>query len=91
MPMPKLFRGSSSKGNAPEDASRTDTPANGEEFVPRTTTAISGPEVAEHSDSLKDAWTAAHRELPQAKGTEKILNKIGELAHHCQRSFSIQC
>ena len=85
MPMPKLFGGTSSKGSAPENGSRADTSANDEEFVPQTTTVTSGIAAPEYSDSLRDAWTAAHRELPQAKGTEKILNKIGELSRHCQR------
>ena len=84
--MPKLFGGTSSKGSAPENGSRADKSASDEEFVPQTTIVTSGiAEAPEYSDSLRDAWTAAHRELPQAKGTEKILNKIGGLSRHCQR------
>jgi hypothetical protein len=79
MPMPKFFTGSSSRGHASENDSRTDTPANdNSEFASRTT-ITPGIAIPEYSDSLRDAWTAAHRELPQAKGTEKILNKIGAL------------
>ena len=90
MPMPKLFGGSSLKANASENGSHTDTPAN-DEFVPQTTTVTSGIAVPEYSDSFLDAWTAANRVLPQAKGMEKVLNKIGELTRHCHRSFFIQC
>ena len=90
MPLPTLFGGSSSKPHASENGSHVDTPANDEEFVPQTTTVTSGVAVPEYSDSVMDAWTATNRVLPQAKGTEKILNKIGELVHHCQRSFFIQ-
>ena len=31
----------------------------------------------EYSDGMKEAWAAAHKELPQVQGTEKVLNKIG--------------
>ena len=90
MPIPKLFGGSSSKPNASENGSHTNTPANDKQFVPQTPTATSGVAVSEYSDSVMDAWAATNRVLPQAKGTEKILNKIGELVHHCQRPFIIQ-
>ena len=79
MPMPKLFGGSSSRGHASENDSRTDTPANNEESASRANTTTPGTAIPEYSDSFKDAWAAAHRELPKAKGAEKILNKIGEL------------
>ena len=79
------------KPNASENGSHADTPANDEEFAPKTTNATSGIAVPGYSASVMDAWAATNRVLPQAKGTEKILNKIGEFAHHCQRSFFIQC
>ena len=30
-----------------------------------------------YSDGMKEAWAAAHKELPQVQGTEKVLSKIG--------------
>ena len=92
MPGPKLFGESSSGGIASDNSSRAGAPAIDEEFAPRITTVTSGTvSDPEYSDSLRDAWTAVHRELPQAKGTEKFLNKIGELTCHCPGSFFMQC
>lgn len=78
MPTPKLFKKFSSRSNASESSPAPDVPANDEKGDLSQTAAVTtdGP-VPEYSDSLKDAWTAAHKELPQAKGAEKFLNKIG--------------
>ena len=78
MPTPKLFKKFSSKSNTSESSPAPDVPADEEkvEFPQPVTATADGP-VPEYSDTLKDAWTAAHKELPQAQGTEKFLNKIG--------------
>ena len=77
MPTPKLFKKFSSKSNTSESSPAPDVPADDEkDDSPETVATTYGPD-SEYSDSLTEAWTAAHRELPKAKGAEKLLNKIG--------------
>jgi hypothetical protein len=77
MPTPKLFKKFSSKTEASEGGPATDVPADDKGDVPRPITLTSDDTIPAYSDGLKYAWAAAHRELPQAKGAEKVLNKIG--------------
>ena len=78
MPTPKLFKKFSSRSTESESGPPPDTPADDEKIeFPQPVTAAADGSVPEYSDSLKDAWAAAHKELPQAKGAEKFLNKIG--------------
>jgi hypothetical protein len=78
MPTPKLFKKFSSKKDASESSPAPDEPANGEkDDVPQTVAVTVDSPVPGYSDSLKEAWTVAHQELPLAQGAEKILNKIG--------------
>ena len=72
MPTPKLFKKFSSKNN---NLSRSGPAL--DEDVPQTADVTSDAPVSGYSDSLTEAWAVAHRELPQAHGTEKVLNKIG--------------
>ena len=77
MPVLKLFKKSSSKNNASETSPAPDVPADDEKGdSPRAVVTMDGP-TPEYSDSLKEAWSASHRELPQARGTDKLLNEIG--------------
>ena len=76
MPTPKLFKKFSSKNGASESSPASDTTVNGE-GVQETITATPEDAAPAYSDSLKEAWTAAHREPPKAGGAEKVLNKIG--------------
>jgi hypothetical protein len=47
-----------------------------EEISPGTPT-IADPDVPQYSDAMKEGWRAANAELPEARGVEKALNKIG--------------
>jgi len=83
MPAPKLFKKFSSKSSASESSFVPDVPANDEkDDVPQITTVTADGPVPEYSDDLKEAWTAAHQELPQAQGAERFLNGIGTLTVH---------
>ena len=77
MPTPNLFKKFSSKNNTPENSSATDGPPNDKEDVPQAT--IESPEnvMSTYSNTVKEAWEAAHKELPHVHGAEKVLNKIG--------------
>ncbi|KAF9781672.1 hypothetical protein BJ322DRAFT_1161455 [Thelephora terrestris] len=79
MPTLKLFKKSHSKSNASQEHPAPDVPANDKEDVPRPITTTSDDAVPEYSDSLKEAWAAAHRDLPKAQGAEKLLNTIGNV------------
>lgn len=77
--MPKLFKKISSKSNGlSQSSSAPDVPTNDEhDDVSQTVIVTSDGPVPEYSDDLKEAWAAAHQELPQAQGAEKLLNNIG--------------
>ena len=78
MPTPKLFKNSPSESNnSSESSSAPDVPANANHGASQNLTATPAGPVPEYSDSLKEAWTVAHPELPQVQGAEKLLNKIG--------------
>ena len=80
MPVPKMFKSSSSKSNPSETSPTPDVPADGpKKDAPQTVAVTTGGPIPEYSDNLKEAWTATHRELPRAQGVEKFLNKIGTL------------
>ena len=80
MPTPKVFKSFSSKSNPSETSPTPDVLGNEEkDGSPQTVTVNADGPIPEYSDSLKGAWIAAHREMPQAQGTEKVLNKIGML------------
>ena len=70
MPMPS-FKGSSSKNDTPKSTSIANLPRNDEGPTP-------GDTIPAYSDSFEEAWATAYKELPQARGAEKILNKIGQ-------------
>ena len=77
MPMPEIFKKFSSKKNASEGSPATDVPANETRDIPNPIAATSDNTIPALSDNMKKAWAATHRELPQAQGVEKVLNKIG--------------
>ena len=76
MPTPKFFK-SSSKSNVSESGSVADVPANDNEGISNSTNVTPGDAVPAYSDSFKEVWAAAHRDVPKAQGAEKVLNKIG--------------
>lgn len=81
MPTPKFFRNFSSKDSAegsPDDSPDA-TPATHTGDTPPEKTAVVDPNVPQYSDAMKEAWSAANAELPQAQGTEKFLNRVGTL------------
>ena len=78
MPTPKLFKKFSSKSSASESSPAPDVPADDKkDDSPYPVAATVDSPVPEFSESLTEAWTAAHQEQPLAKGAEKFLNKIG--------------
>ena len=83
MPTPKFFRKFSSKGSS------NDSPGENPEatiLTPPETPAVAG--APQYSDAMKEAWSAANTELPQAQGVEKFLNNVGMLVVSApQRSF----
>lgn len=38
---------------------------------------VSDDAILAYPKRVNEAWAAAHREIPQARGVEKVLNKIG--------------
>lgn len=72
MPTPKLFKKFSSNNNASGTSSATSDAQ--PDHVPRP---IVDPSEPAYSDVLKEAWAAAHKELPEVHGADKVLNKIG--------------
>ena len=81
MPTPKFFRKFSSKdsGEDSPDESPDATPTTRTKGDPLGKTAIANPDVPQYSDAMKEAWSLANAELPQAKGAEKFLNGVGTL------------
>ena len=81
MPTSKFLRKFSSKEspNDSPDASPDATPKIRTEEIPPETPAIANPNVPQYSDAMKEAWSAANTELPQARGVEKFLNNVGTL------------
>lgn len=65
------------KGITPESSSAADVSANDSEDARQTVSATPDNPIPAYSDSFKAAWTAAHKEVPQAQGAQKFLNKIG--------------
>lgn len=83
MPVPKLFKRFSSKNTlkvtpdsspptSPDVAAKHEKDALSEALV---VTAV----VPTFPDNLTEAWAAANKELPQARGVEKLLNRVGAL------------
>ena len=81
MPAPKFFRKFSSKDSAEDspDESPDATPTTRTKEIPPGNTAIADPNIPQYSDAMKEAWSAANTELPQAQGVEKFLNGVGKL------------
>jgi len=82
MPTPKFFRKFSSKDSVEDspDEGPNDTPTTCTKDIPPGKSAIVDPNVPQYSDAMKEAWSAANVELPQARGVEKFLNRVGMLA-----------
>ena len=78
MPTLKLLEKFSSRSTAPKNSPGPDVGANNKESAPRLTIATTDAAVPGYSDGLKAAWSAAHQELPQARGAEGFLNDVDE-------------
>jgi hypothetical protein len=81
MPAFKSLKESSSK-SSPEDspgASSDPTTKTLAKEIPPETPTIADPDVPQYSDVMKEAWRAANVELPEARGVEKFLNRVGGL------------
>ena len=74
-----IFKKIFPKGNDPSQSrSAPDVPMNDKnnDASQAVTTTSDGP-IPEYSDSLKNAWAAAHQDLPQSQGAERFLNNVG--------------
>jgi hypothetical protein len=93
--IPKTYKESSSKINAPNDVHVTDVPANDDEDVPRSTTVTSDNTTSVNSDSLRKAQVAANRGPLRAKEVGEVVNEIGGLnfshSRHRQSVYPIKC
>ena len=90
--MSKLFKKSSSKGNVSDTSPAPDVPVDDEKGdSPQTLTTTTDGPAPEYPDSLKEAWTAAHREFPRPQGAEKLLNEIGMSIIHSHIHTSPSC
>jgi len=77
MPTPNLFK-ISSKSNKLSENSPSDVPPNAEEnSVSQNLTGTFDSPIPGQSDIYKEVWMLAYQEPSQAKGAEKLLNKIG--------------
>jgi len=79
MPVPKLFKRFSSKNTSKpsRDASfASNVPAKHEKDA-SSKTLVGATVVPTFPDNLTEAWAAANKELPQARGVEKLLNHVG--------------
>ena len=80
MPVPKIFKRFTSKNTLKVslDASlpSPDVPANHEKDT-SSKTLVMAAVVPSFPDNLAEAWAAANKELPQAQGAEKFLNRVG--------------
>lgn len=91
MPTPKFFRKFSSKDSVedPHDEDPNDTPTTRTKDVPRGNFSTADLDVPQYSDAMRQAWSAANAELPQARGVEKFLNRVGTLI--VSVSVAIEC
>ena len=80
MPLPKIFKRFTSKKtpksnrgvNPAPDVSKT------QEKDTSSKALVTAAVVPSLPDHLREAWAAANKELPQAKGAEKLLNRVGQ-------------
>ncbi|KAF9644577.1 hypothetical protein BDM02DRAFT_928516 [Thelephora ganbajun] len=79
MPTPNLIK-KFSKHDTSQSTSVPDVPADDKrDDVSQTVTITPSGPIPGYSDTLKEAWTAAHQEQPQARGAEKLLNEIANV------------
>jgi len=76
MPTPKFFRKFSSKDSSEDSPDATPTSV---KKIPPEIQTVTDPNVPQYSDAMREAWSAANAELPQAQGVEKFLNRVGTL------------
>lgn len=79
MPVPKIFKRFSSKNalkSTRDGDLAPDVPASHEKDT-SSKTLVMVPVVPTFPDNLKEAWAAANKEVPQAQGVEKFLNRVG--------------
>ena len=76
--MPSFLKKFSSK-DSPEDSPDEDPPTINKKEIRSKKNLIADPNVPQYSDAMKEAWSAANAELPQAQGAERLLNRVGTL------------
>ena len=79
MPVPRIFKRFTRKTTSKASADVTtapNVPANHEKDA-SSKTLVAPVVVPAFPDNLKEAWAAANKELPQARGAEKFLNRVG--------------
>jgi hypothetical protein len=74
----KEFSSKSSPENPPDASSDPITKSLAKEIPPEIPT-IADTDDSQYSDAMKEAWRVANAELPQARGVEKFLNRVGRL------------
>ena len=79
MPVPKIFKRFASKSTlkVTKDVSAVLDVSADDEKDASSKTLVMAATVPAYSDNLKEAWDAANKELPKAKGVEKFLNQVG--------------
>jgi hypothetical protein len=90
MPVPNLFKKSSSKKTVPKTDPAPDLQASDKGDVPRTVAMTSDSAAPRYSDGLREAYATVNRRLPEAHGAEKALNAIGTISRS-HRVFFVQC
>ena len=79
MPVPRIFKRFASKSTlrvAQDTGSAPNVPADHEKDV-SSRNLVTAAAIPTFSDNLEEAWAAANKELPKAKGVEKLLNRVG--------------
>ena len=79
MPVPKVFKRFASKSTLKagrDTTTASDVPADHEKDASSKTLVVAAV-IPTYPDNLKEAWAAAHKELPKAQGVEKFLNRVG--------------
>jgi hypothetical protein len=81
LPVPRIFKRFATKNRRKPSRNTKptpDVPASHEKDTSSGTLVMS-PAAPAFSDNLQEAWAAAHKELPQAGGAEKLLNRASAL------------
>jgi hypothetical protein len=81
MPVPRIFKKFASKSTLRPSSGTTTVPdvLAGHEKDISSKTLVTTAVVPVFSENFTEAWAVAHKGLPKAEGTEKLLNRVGTL------------